>query len=124
MFDRDLPAANADLAELMRDRLGIRRGTTLEAKLRHAGRLLPRAERAAGRRLVAAERLWPNPRLRRRIDIAAIEADTARLRTFLERIDPADRRRGLILGILATLAFNFLLLAAAAIAYLAWSGWI
>jgi len=29
-----------------------------------------------------------------------------------------------ILGILATLAFNFLVLAAAAIGYLAWSGWI
>jgi hypothetical protein len=122
MTDRDLPAANSDLAALIGERLGIRRGATLEAKLRHAGRLLPRAERAAGRRLVEAERLWPNPKLRRRIDVTTLDADIARLRAFLERIDPADRRRGVILGILATLAFNFLVLATAAIVYLAWSG--
>ena len=124
MIDRDLPAANDALAELIRARLGIRRGATLEAKLRHAGRLLPRAERAAERRLVEAERLWPNPKLRRRIDLPGLAEDAARLRAFLERVDPADRRRGVILGILATLAFNFLVLAAAAIGYLAWSGWI
>ena len=119
MLERDLTETNAALAALMRERLGIRRGATLEAKLRHAGRLLPRAERRAGRTLVEAERLWANPRLRRRVDPAALAAAEARLRGFLERIDPADRRKGVILGILATIAFNLLLIAAALIAW----GW-
>lgn len=119
MLERDLTETNAALAALMREKLGIRRGATLEAKLRVAGRLLPKAERKAGRTLVEAERLWANPRLRRRLDPAALAAAEARLRGFLDRIDPADRRKGVILGILASLAFNFLLIAAAAIVW-AW----
>lgn len=119
MLERDLTETNAALAALMREKLGIRRGATLAAKLRVAGRLLPKAERKAGRTLVEAERLWANPRLRRRLDPAALAAAEARLRGFLDRIDPADRRKGMILGILASLAFNFLLIAAAAIVW-AW----
>ncbi len=119
MLERDLTETNAALAALMREKLGIRRGATLAAKLRIAGRLLPKAERKVGRTLVEAERLWANPRLRRRLDPAALAAAEARLRGFLDRIDPADRRKGMILGILASLAFNFLLIAAAAIVW-AW----
>ncbi|RDC70949.1 hypothetical protein DLJ49_16760 [Rhodovulum sp. 12E13] len=119
MLERDLIETNAALAALMREKLGIRRGATLAAKLRIAGRLLPKAERKAGRTLVEAEQLWANPKLRRRLDPAALAAAEARLRGFLDRIDPADRRKGMILGILASLAFNFMLIAAAAIVW-AW----
>jgi hypothetical protein len=122
MPEPDLTETNAALAALMRDKLGIRRGATLEAKLRIAGHLLPRAERRAGRLLAEAERLWPNPRLRRRLDPGALAAAEARLRGFLERVDPADRRRGMILGVLASLAFNLLLLAAGLIAWGWYSG--
>ncbi|MEE4117875.1 MAG: hypothetical protein V2I65_02555 [Paracoccaceae bacterium] len=122
MLERDLTETNAALAALMREKLGIRRGSTLAAKLRIAGRLLPKAERKAGRTLVEAERLWANPKLRRRLDPAALAAAEARLRGFLDRIDPADRRKGMILGILASLAFNFLLIAAAAIVWACHTG--
>ena len=119
MLERDLTETNAALARLMRERLGIRRGATLEDKLRHAGRLLPRAERRAGRTLTEAERLWANPRLRRRLDPASITAAEARLRGFLEGVDAAERRKDVALGILATIAFDVLVVVAALIGW----GW-
>jgi hypothetical protein len=122
MQDRDLSRINADLALLMRHHLGIRRGETLGDKLRVAGRLVPRAERRAGRTLVEAERLWSNPKLRRQIDPATLDAAETRLRSWLATVDAADRRKGMLLGILASLAFNFLLVAAALVGWLAWTG--
>ncbi|MEM9903016.1 MAG: hypothetical protein AAF865_16865 [Pseudomonadota bacterium] len=122
MTGKDPVQTNAELALLLRDRLGIRRGETLAAKLGHAGRLVPRPERAAGRALVEAERLWENPKLRRQVDPAALKTAETRLRRWLGTVDAAERRRGVLLGILATLAFNFLVLAAAGITYLWYSG--
>jgi len=119
MLERDLPETNAALAALMRARLGIRRGATLEEKLRHAGRLLPRAERRAGRLLAEAERSWPNPRLRRRLDPAALAAAEARLRGWLETVDRAERRKAVLLGILATIVADALLVVGAVLAW-AW----
>jgi hypothetical protein len=117
MLERDLSETNAALAALMRARLGIRRGATLEEKLRHAGRLLPRAERRAGRLLVEAERIWPNPRLRRRLDPAALAAAEARLRGWLEAVDRAERRKAVLLGVLATIVVDALLVVGGVLAW-------
>lgn len=106
----------------MRERLGIRRGETFAAKLGHAGRLVPRAERRAGQVLVEAEVLWENPKLRRQINPATIAQAERRLRQWLATVDAADRRKGMILGILATLAFNTLLIATAIIVWMVWTG--
>lgn len=122
MSESDIPQINADIAELMRDRLGIRRGETLAAKLFYAGRLVPRAERHAGRTLTDAEKLWENPKLRRQIDPAAISGAERRLRLWLDTVDAADRRKGMILGVLASIAFNVLVIAAALITWMAWTG--
>ena len=124
MTPPDLPSINAGLAEALRDKLGIRRGTTLAQKLRHAGRLLPRAERKAGAALVEAERLWQNPKLRRQIDTAAMSVHQKRIVGFLDTVDLKDRRRGVLLGILASLAFNFLVIAGVVIWWLWYSGWL
>ncbi|MEM1432097.1 MAG: hypothetical protein AAGG09_21780 [Pseudomonadota bacterium] len=122
MQDRDLLQRNAELAQLMRVQLGIRRGDSLGEKLRVAGRLVPKAERRAGRTLVEAERLWANPKLRRQLDPGTLMAAETRLRQWLATIDAADRRKGILLGVLASLAFNFLLIAAAVIGLLVWTG--
>lgn len=106
----------------MRVQLGIRRGDSLGEKLRVAGRLVPKAERQAGRTLVEAERLWVNPKLRRQLDPGTLMAAETRLRQWLATIDAADRRKGILLGVLASLAFNFLLIAAAVIGLLVWTG--
>ena len=117
-----VPEMTAELAELMRTRLGIRGGEGLEGKLRRAGRLLPRRLRRDGHLLVEAERRATHPKLARRMDLAACRAAHGRLKAHLQAIDPADRRRGMILGILAPLAFNLLLLGAALVASLVWTG--
>jgi len=122
MHDRDLAEINAALCILLKENLGIRRGRTLEAKLRHAGRRLPRRARRAGRRLAEAERLWANPKLRVRLDPDRLAADERRLRAFLFEVDPADRRRGAILGVLVSLAVNALVIAGGVIGWLAVSG--
>lgn len=124
MTDFDLPAVNAALTELLRERLGIRRGKTLRAKLASAGRLIPRAERMAGRKLVDAEVLWANPKLRRQLNQVELSQAETRLRAWLEKVDLADRRKGVLLGILGSLAFNFLLLAALGIGWAWYSGWL
>jgi hypothetical protein len=117
----DLAALNAELAALLRERLGVR-GETFEARLNRAGRLLPRAVRAAGRELVAKERMWENPKLRRQIDRASVAAAAKVLRSHLDSIDAADRRRGYWIGVLTPLAFNLLLLLGGVTAWLVWSG--
>ncbi len=118
----DVPRINADLAVLMHERLGIRRGESLSAKLSHAGRLVPKAERKAGQTLIAAEKLWDNPKLRRQVDPSEIGAAERRLRLWLDTVDAADRRKGMIIGILASIAFNVLVVAAALIVWMVWSG--
>ncbi|MEL6207034.1 MAG: hypothetical protein AAFR47_17210 [Pseudomonadota bacterium] len=124
MGEIDLPSANAELAHMLRERLGVRRGTSLEAKLHHAGRAVPKHLRHAGARLAEAERLWANPRLRRQLDLGALAGAEAELRGWLDGIDAADRRRGILLGILAGLAFNFMLIATGVIVYLAYIDWL
>jgi len=122
MAEPTLQQMTAEIAELMRGRLGVRRGTGLEAKLRRAGRLLPRKVRRAAWALAEAERRAAHPKLMRQVDMAAMKAAHARVKAHLETIDPADRRWGTLLGILAPLAFNLLAIFAALVAWLSWSG--
>ncbi|WP_116130956.1 hypothetical protein [Tropicimonas sp. IMCC34043] len=122
MIDISLPETNADLARLMRERLGVRGDATLAAKMRRGGRLLPRRLRQEGAYLVQMEQLWQHPRLRRQIDVDHVARAQAELRAHLTAIDPRDRMIGRILGIVAPLAFNLLLIGALVIAWLAWTG--
>src|SRR6056297_1009564 len=112
MIDRDLCEINARLAAKIGEKLKLRRGATLAEKLRHAGRRIPAPERKAARKLVEAEPMWASLKLRRQLDHAGLEAAEKQLDAWLESLGRADRRRGMILGILAANAFNFLLIAA------------
>ena len=122
MLERDLSEINARLAAKIGEKLKVRRGATLEEKLRHAGRRIPAPERRAGRKLVEAEPMWGSLKLRRQLDLAGLEEAERRLEEWLDGIGRADRRRGMVLGILATNAFNFLVIAAGVIAWLWYSG--
>ena len=118
----DLPRDNAGLTEKMRARLKLRRARTLEEALAEAGRRVPKQVRAAGRALVEAEKGWANPKLRRQLDLPRLAADRAKLVGWLEAQGRAERRKDMALGILATITFNLLVLAAALIGWLAWTG--
>ena len=118
MKQRSLPDINADLAELLRQKLGIRRGVTLEAKLNKGGRLLPRAVRREARYLASAETRFAHPRLRRQIDPVRVMKAERVIRRHLQGVDPGLRQRRLWGGIAAGLAFNFLLIAGVVIAWM------
>lgn len=122
MMETSLPETNAALAALMREKLGVRGADRLEVKLRRGGGLLPRAIRKDAKYLIEMEKLHQNPKLRRQIDGDRVRRAESNLRRHLDSIDPRDRLIGRILGILAPLAFNVLLIAGAFIAWLAWSG--
>lgn len=122
MTTRPLPETNAELADLWRGQLGVRGKETLSGKLRRGPGTISRALRKDVRYLVDMEKLWENPKLRRQIDMAQVEAAQDRLRRFLEAVDPRDRLIGRFVGILAPLMFNILLIFAAVVTWLVWTG--
>ncbi len=111
------------IAELLESQLGVR-GKTLDAKLRKAGRLLPRDIRRHGDRIVQAVSLQGSPKLSRMVD----EKDTVvaydAFEKYLSGIDAWERRKGNALGFLTTNAFNLLVVAALLITVLRWRGFI
>lgn len=109
------------LSDELHTRLGLR-GRGLSARLGRAGRLLPRRLRRAGALIAEAERRMQHPGLARTVDHARLDAAFAEFDTYLKGIDPADRRKGRILGWLGAQVFNLLLAAALLIALLRWRG--
>lgn len=124
MADLEISETNEELATLLATRLRIRRGTSLAEKLKVAGRLLPKRIRRDGAYLVATEERLQNPRLAKQQDPKAVKKAYDRVHAYLSGIDPKDRLKGQILGILAPLAFNLLILAALLITWARWQGFI
>ena len=118
----DLPRDNAGLTEKMRARPKLRRAGPREEALAGGGRRVPRQARGGGGAGAEAERGWANPKLRRQLDLPRLAADRAKLVGWLEAQGRAERRKDMALGILATITFNLLVLAAALIGWLAWTG--
>ena len=110
-----------EVARLMAERLRIR-GRTLEVQVRRAGRLLPRARARDARFLAQASLLVQNPKLARMVDQRQVDSAHAALVAFLNGIDPAERRKDRILGILGILSFNLLLIGGGVITWLWWRG--
>ena len=110
------------LAQMMAERLGIRRGETLAEKLRKGGRLLPRKVRREAEFIAETEARLAVPKFAFQYDAARISRAEKAVRRFLEEVDPADRRKGIVLGILGWIAFNFLLISGLVIWWLVESG--
>jgi hypothetical protein len=117
----DIASVNADLAAMMAERLGVS-GRALAVSTRRAGRALPRWVRRDLAFLDQQETLAAHPKLRAFVDAAGAGRAARRVAAHLETIDPAERRKDRILGILAVIAFNVLLLAGIAVTVLAWRG--
>jgi len=111
------------LAALIEERLGVR-GRGLEAKLRRAGRRLPRWLRREASQLVEAERLMSHPKLMMQADPTALDRAFQHCETWLKTVDPAERRKSRILGFLGVNAANLLIVAGLFIAYLVWAGYV
>lgn len=112
-----------EVADEMKVRLGIR-GKDLAAKLRHTGRMMPKRIKQDARFLAEATALAENPKLSRMINRERVEKAHKSCMTFLESVDVADRRKGVVLGILGSLALVFLVLTVLVLGVLKWRGYI
>ena len=112
---------NARISELMQERLGIR-GSDLETKLRKAQRLMPRWVYRDARTLVEAQRLMGHPKLMMQTDPTSLERSFQTCESWLKSVDPKERRKDKILGLLAVNAFNLLMVGALFVAALKLTG--
>lgn len=111
----------ARLEALLQEKLGVR-GRSLEKRFARAGRSLPRRVQKAGRIITSAEANLHHPKLSRLHDPKTLESAFSEVTAHLKTVDPADRRKGVILGVFGGLVFNLLLLVAAVLLVLRWQG--
>ena len=97
-------------------------GRDLATKVRKAGRRLPKQVRIAAEALVQATEMAKSARLMHRIDDALVaEAYDICLR-HLGAVDLADRRKGALVGIAASIAFSLLAVVGLVLAVVWWRG--
>lgn len=112
-----------ELEHLLAQKHGLTSGL-FETRLRKALRRAPRKVRAAEERFVQVSVQMGNPKLMRLMDPAVLEADFQLLRAHFRAIDVADRRKGLVLGVLGSVGFSLLAVAALLIIFLVWKGYL
>ena len=111
------------VAELLEERLSIR-GRDLATKLRRGGRALPRQVRAGAELLADAAEKAKHPKLLGQIDMGAVaDAYDACVR-HLTGIDPKDRRRDMLAGMVSFVGFGVMFLAIGLGILLVWRGYL
>ncbi|MFV0244164.1 MAG: hypothetical protein ACK5IB_03965 [Qingshengfaniella sp.] len=123
MGEVDPGRITADLAGLLHRKLGVG-GADLQAGQQRAGRMLPRRLRRDLAFLSDQELMASHPRLAAQVDLVAVARAERRVRLWLARIDPAERRKDRALRTTAVVALNLLVLAGLIVAVLAWRGMI
>ncbi len=123
MDSKDLARKTAHLHTLLEQKLGLRKGT-LAQKANRAGRRLPAWVRRNLHDLDRAQAMADHPKLARRLDETALTKAYQAAADHLEQIDPTERRKDRVLGVLGGLAFNILLFAALLFGLLRWQGYI
>ncbi len=111
------------VADLMEERLNVR-GKGLTEKLRKAGRLLPRKVRLAAEQLSDAAERSKNPKLLLQINEATVAEAYDVCSKHLGKIDAADRRLGMVLGMTSSIVGLLLTVAAIAAGVLYWRGYL
>lgn len=119
----DIGSLTGDLNTRLGEKFGLKRGS-LEQRMKKAGRRLPGRVHRDAAVIGAASALAAHPKLRKRVDQAGAAAAHRRIAQHLETVNPKERRTTFLLGMLAGLAFNLLLLAALTVGFLMWRGLI
>lgn len=119
--DPDLNVIEQKALKALRSRLGVK-ARNLPRGMKRAGRRLPRdAHRAAGV-ISAAKAQIGHPKLGRMVDMHSVTSAETVLHGHLEKIDPKERRKDLILSMLGTQAFNILAVFALVVGVMMWRG--
>lgn len=111
------------VASLMEARLGAR-GRGLDEKVKRAGRRLPRKVRTAATALADAALMAQNPKLLIRVDEGDVAANYDICVRHLGGLNLAQRRKGALLNLAASVAFSVLVVGAGVLAYLVWRGYV
>lgn len=119
--DLDFEAIEQRALAALHAKLGVK-AQTLSAGMKSAGRRLPkRAHRAAGV-IYEAHVHGAHPKLSRMLDGAAITSAESTLHAHLDKIDPKERRKDVVLGMLGTQALNVLAVIALVVGLMLWRG--
>jgi hypothetical protein len=113
----------SEVADLMKERLGVG-GKDLATKLRRAGRLMPKWLKQEATYLAQTAAFAQNPKLQKRIDFDRVDAAHKSCVDFLKSVDPVDRRKGVFLNLLGSLAMIFIVVSALIISVLRWREFI
>ncbi len=119
--EKELQACTDRLADLLAEKLHLSRGS-FERRMRRAGRRLPKRLHQQAAVIVQAQHVAGHPRLAIQTQADDVYRAAREIEQHLKTIDPVDRRKGAILGLLGGLSFNLLALAALVILFLRWRG--
>lgn len=103
MFAETLKNQVDEMQKLLASQLRAR-GASLSVQVRKAGRRLPRKIRKDAQTVVDASVMAENPKLARMIDEDAMTQAAQNVIDHLKAIDPFDRLKGRVLGILGAIA--------------------
>lgn len=107
------------ISNLIKQRLGAR-GPDLNARFRRAGRMLPRHVQQDVQVLINAVDMQNNPKLARMVDDGAVQRSVRAVETHLQSIDVKKRRSDRIMGILANVGVQIIVIFAALLAVIYW----
>ncbi len=111
------------VAGLLEERLSVH-GADLRARLKKAGRRLPRKVRLAGDKLAEGLDLAQNPRLYMQLDQAEFARAYDVCVRHLGAIDVKHRRAGILVNLAGSAAFAVLVVLIGLIAVLYWRGFL
>lgn len=120
---KEIEAKIETVQDLLREKLGIRK-RNLSRMLQKAGRRLPKRLHGRVQALIDAQALAQNPKLAKRLDKASVTQAFDEITAHLRKIDVAQRRKDVLLGLAGTVAFNMLVLGVAFITWLWWQGYV
>ena len=111
------------VAQLLEERLGLG-GRDLAAKLKRAGRSLPKKVRDGGKLLAAASLKAQNPKLLGQIDMGEVTDAYDICLKHLVAIDPVGRRRDGLASMIGSVGFGILALVIAILIFMVWRGYL
>lgn len=111
------------VAGLMEQKLRVS-GKGLAAKVRRAGRRLPKQVRVAAEALVQATEMAKSARLMHQIDEELVAEAYDICLKHLGGVDPADRRKGVATGVAASIAFSLIVVVGLVLLVMQWRGFL